>query len=319
MRRSALASASVALAVLIAWLGAFAGGTASAAFPGAPGLIALARSADSDESSIWVLDWQTGAARRLTHEGYASEPAFSPDGRWIAFRSDDSWRGYLNIWAIRVNGTGLHRLTLGRGELGAGSPAFSANGRWIAFTAEARGGGYEIDRVAVAGGHRRVLVPGTRRSSATSPSYSPDGRHLAWVQGPEVLRGKAVPHIFVGNTSGGGGRRLTSGTEPQFSPDGRSLVFTRDHRCASGLVGAEIDTISLDTGGQSIVKQVCGASLWAPTYSPDGAWIAYTLFTGEKSQLGFVPAPGVTPTYQPLPGLGTDMPVDEIPSWQPVR
>src|SRR5690349_4313982 len=86
-------------------LGAMHVRLASAAFPGAPGLIALQRSADPDASDIWLLNWQTGATRQLTHRGYNAEPAFSPNGRWIAFRGDASWHGYLNIWAIRVDGT----------------------------------------------------------------------------------------------------------------------------------------------------------------------------------------------------------------------
>ena len=254
----------------------------------------------------------------MTHRGYAAAPTFSPNGEWIAFRSDASWHGYLNIWTIRVNGTGLHRLTLGRGDLGADAPAFSANGRWVAFAAESRGGGNEIDRVALSGGHRRVLVPGTSKSSSYGPTYSPDGRHLAWVQSPEVLRGREVAHIYLGNANGRGGHRLTSGSEPQFYPDGRSIVFTRERRCTNGTSGSEIAVVSLDTRQQSLVKQACGVDLYAPTYSPDGAWIAYTIFAGEKSQLGFVPVPGVTPPYTPLSGLGTDLPVDEVPSWQPL-
>lgn len=318
MGRAALAGAALTLAALLAWFAALPADDASAAFPGAPGLIALARAADPDESSIWVLDWRTGAARQLTQEGYAADPAFSPNGRWISFRSDASRYGRLNIWAIRADGTGLHRLILGHGELEADSPAFSANGRWVAFTAASPNGGRQIERVALSGGHRRVLVPGAPRRSAATPDYSPDGRHLAWVQGPEMLRGNAEPHIYVGNAMGRGGRRLTNGDEPQFSPDGRSIVFTRRIRCSGRVPGAEIDIHRLDSGQEWHLKQVCGAELWAPTYSPDGAWIAYSIFTGEKSELGFLPVPGAMPSYQPLSGLGNDLPVDQEPSWQPL-
>ncbi len=320
MKPSALVGIAFACAAMAFCLGLLDSDAASASFPGAPGLIALARSSDADSSNIWVLDWRTGEARQLTEQDYASEPAFSPDGEWIAFRSDASWHGYLNIWAVKVDGTELHRLTLGHGDLGAGSPAFSANGHWVAFSAEApHGEGYEIDRVALTGGHRRVLVPSTRRRSAGSPSYSPDGKHLAWVQGPALLGGKAEPHIFVGDAQGRGARRLTNGSSPQFSPDGGSIVFTRERRCRGGLVDSEIAIRSLATNQESHVKQICGADLWAPTYSPDGTWIIYTLFNGSESQLGFVPVPNATPSYQPLPGLGTDLPVDELPSWQPLR
>lgn len=303
-----LGSALVALYADPAW----------AAFPGSPGLIALQRSADPNASDIWTLDWQTGTARRLTHRGYNGEPSFSPDGHWIAFRSDASNYGRLNIWAIRANGKGLHGLTLGHGELGVDSPAFSANGRWVAFTAEAPRGGYEIDRVALSGGHRRVLVPGTANSSAVAPSYSPDGRRLVWVGGPEVLFGRTRPHIFIGDLNGQDVRRLTAGNEPEFSPNGNSIAFVREHECASGQPGAEIATLSLVTGQQWQVKASCTVHLADPTYSPDGSWVAYTAYTAEKSELGFVQAPNALPSFAPMAGLGTELSVDEAPTWQPV-
>lgn len=301
-------------------IGLIAPGVASATFPGKPGLIALQRSADPDGSNIWLLDWQTGAARQLTSGDFDGVPTFSPNGEWIAFRSDASWHGYLNIWAIRTNGSDLHRLTKGKGDLSRDEPAFSANGRWVAFTAEAPGrNGYQIERVALSGGHRRDLVPGTRRKSAWAPVYSPDGKHLAWVAGPEVGTHTSEPHIYLGDAQGQHARRLTAGGAPEFSPDGHSLVFLRDLGCPGGLSGSEIDVLSLDSGQLTHVKQSCGQLLRSPSFSPDGTWIVYTIDSEEGSALGFVSVPGTMAGYTPLSGLGTDLPVDEAASWQPAR
>ncbi|MEX2447434.1 MAG: hypothetical protein WD404_01660 [Solirubrobacterales bacterium] len=285
-----------------------------AAFPGSPGLIAVQRSLDSgNTSAIWVLDWQTGEARRLTHRGYSRSPDFSPDGRWIAFVSDLP-RGRLNIWAIRPNGKGLRRLTKGRGELAAESPSFSTNGRWVAFSAESRSGRRQIERVAFGGGHRRVLVPQRGKVSAFSPSYSPDGRRLAWVQWRESRR--VVPHIYIGRPDGRGGRRVTTGTEPKFSPDGRSIVFLRESRCGENRLRSEIDTMSLDTGQLRHVKSVCGTELGSPTYSPDGGWITYTVYSDESSKIAFSPVSRIVSQIAPSAGFGAIG--DAAPSWQPI-
>jgi len=305
-----------ALLVVVLCFGFASARQAHAAFPGEPGLIAVQRSPDSDKSSeIWVLDWQTGAARQLTTRGYNRSPAFSPNGHWIAFVSDIP-RGWFNIWAIRPDGSGLRRLTKGWGEHGAEDPAFSADGRSVAFTAESHQGGREVARVALSGGHWRTLIPQRGKVSAFDPSYSPDGRHLAWVEYREAPR--ALPHIFIGNPSGRGTRRLMVGSEPEFSPDGRSIVSLREGRCASGRVGTEIDILSLDTGQLSHVRSSCGDELDSPTYSPDGGWIAYTVYSEERSEIAFSSVFGVSSQIAPPAGLGADLPVDASPSWQPI-
>lgn len=313
-RRTGVWAALVTLALSS---GPVLAGQASAAFPGSPGLIAVQRSADPNASNIWILDWQTGATRQLTHGDFDAEPDFSPNGQWIAFRSDASWHGYLNIWAIRVDGSGLHRLTKGKGDLEAESPAFSANGRWVAFFAEPLGQDRtQIDRVSLSGGHRQVLIVPGRGEYAISPTYSPDGGHLAWVQGSEAP--KAEPHIYIGDTLGRHSRRLTYGIEPQFSPDGRSIVYVRRGLCAKVILGSEIAILSLETGQLWQVKASCGVLFEGPTFSPDGSWLAYTMSSGEKSELEFAPVPLATPSFTPLAGIGTDLPVDEAPSWQSI-
>lgn len=217
---------------------------------------------------------------------------------------------------MRPDGSGLRRLTKGWGEHGAESPAFSADGHWVAFSAESRQGGQEIARVALSGGHWRTLVPQRGKVSAFAPSYSPDGRHLAWVQFREAPR--ALPYIFIGSPSGRGGRRVTVGNKPEFSPDGHAIVFLREGRCPNGIRGTEIDTLTLDTGQLRQVRLSCGVELDSPTYSPDGGWITYTVYLGERSEIAFSPVFDFPSLIAPQPGLGADLPVNAAPSWQPI-
>jgi TolB protein len=49
-------------------------------------------------------------AQRLTHgRAYDGEPAWSPDGRWIAFRS--TRHGNAELYVVKPDGSGLRRLT----------------------------------------------------------------------------------------------------------------------------------------------------------------------------------------------------------------
>lgn len=288
-----------------------------ATFPGSPGLIAVQRSPEPEafSSAIWILDWQTGTGRQLTARGYNRSPAFSPDGRWIAFISDLP-RSYLNVWAIRPDGSGLHRLTKGRGNLGAESPTFSANGRWVAFSAVSRDGGREIARVAAGGGHRRVLVPAEGNLSTFSPRYSPDGRRLAWVQ---VREGSDSPAaVYVGRTDGRNRQRVATGLEPDFSPDGQSLVFLRQDRCRGGGLRTALVTFALGSREQQQVASSCESEIGEPAFSPDGDWIVYTINGEERSEIAFLPTPGSSSAIMPPSGFGADFPINAAPSWQAV-
>jgi Tol biopolymer transport system component len=62
----------------------------------------------------------------------ASQPQYSPDGRWIAFRSDEASDTSGNIWLVHPDGTDLHKLTHTPADTGKWqSCAFSPDGRFV--------------------------------------------------------------------------------------------------------------------------------------------------------------------------------------------
>jgi dipeptidyl aminopeptidase/acylaminoacyl peptidase len=90
-----------------------------------------------DPSNLWLADVADGAVRRLTGGASRDEqPAWSPDGRRIAFTSnrhrdaDLTWR--TDIYAVEVDGGGVTRITGGKGDRVFGHAAWSPDGRWIA-------------------------------------------------------------------------------------------------------------------------------------------------------------------------------------------
>jgi len=127
------------------------------------------------------------------------EPAFSPPGGRLAFSSDG------DLWVSRRDGSDARRIV----QRGA-SPTWSARG-WIAF---ARRG--NVWRVRPGGGNLRRLTG----RGGSSPAWSPHGTKLAFARGDGIL---------VLDLRSGRVRRAISGTSAlsiAWSPDGRRLAWT---------------------------------------------------------------------------------------------
>ncbi len=114
--------------------------------------------------------------RLTTGSDLNTEPTVSPDGEWVAYASDRSGEGNLDIWMQRLSGGEAVRLT--RDAADDREPAFSADGSRIAFRSERDGGGIYV-MPAHSSGEARLLVP-----EAHGPRFSPDGRWLAYSIGP---------------------------------------------------------------------------------------------------------------------------------------
>ena len=77
----------------------------------------------------------SGRTRITSGAAWDEEPAWSPDGKWIAFASDRN--GNFDIYAVRPDGTGLRQLTASTCE--DTEPSWSPDGSRIVFTSR-RGG-----------------------------------------------------------------------------------------------------------------------------------------------------------------------------------
>ncbi len=151
--------------------------------------------------------------------GLTSFPALSPDGKLLAYASDRSGEGNLDIWVQQVGGGEPIRLT--RHEADDSEPSFSPDGTKVAFRSERDGGGVYV--VSALGGEARRIADQGR-----GPRFSPDGNSVAYWVGDLGIFSRN--RMYVAPATGGQPRQMEaeffSAFHPLWSPDGKHLLFT---------------------------------------------------------------------------------------------
>jgi Tol biopolymer transport system component/tRNA A-37 threonylcarbamoyl transferase component Bud32 len=227
-------------------------------------------------SALILYDLVTRQLRTLaTHTPFMWGPAFSPDGRRIAFsRSevDGSW----HLWTIATNETTPSKLT--ETPLSELYPRFTPDGAWVLYQTWAPP--RSVWRVPVAGGapERLAHIDG---GGAAYADVSPDGRWIAYTR----EEGDAE-RIYIVGVGGGPSRLLlpSRGTVPRWSPDGRRIAFSPDRSRLSGI-------FVVDAGGGTPARLAEDGG-W-PVWWPDGRKVAYVgMATDDSQELRVVPVDG---------------------------
>ncbi|HSG07839.1 MAG TPA: S9 family peptidase [Longimicrobiales bacterium] len=222
-------------------------------------------------TEIWTVPVAGGEPRPFitSESGSNSSPAWSPDGRQIAFVSSRGGNG-SQIYLIPVDGGEARALTDVEG--GAAGPVWSRDGRRIVFASSvAPVGDPTAERL------REIAERGSEAKVYDDLQY----RH--WDEWEDGQRS----HVFVLDVATRQSRDVTPGpydTPPvalggfsdyDVSPDGEEVAFVRNTDVPS-MVGTGNDVWLVPAGGgEPRLLTSSDANDVAPRYSPDGRFIAY--------------------------------------------
>lgn len=220
------------------------------------------------------------------------QPAFSPDGERIAFRSSRDGGG---IFVMGRTGEAVRRIT------NAGfNPAWSPDGKAIAYTSgrmelrpQNSEGRSELWVVGANGDQPRKLYEG----DATLPSWSPAGRRIAFSQrGANDQRRITIASIAA---AGGTAQIVPTGTldidwNPVWSPDGRFLYYASDRAGSMNLWRIAVDETSGAARGEPQPITTPAPFVAHISIARDGTHLAYSsvLETQNIQRLRFDPDKG---------------------------
>ena len=196
-----------------------------------------------ERSDLWIVN-SGGQIKRLTDDGFNhTAPAFSPDGRNIAFRRQQSLSaviaakqnhgGAVDVYRMSADGGELESVTSGW-DLLPGNTAWSSDGRFIYFSGGI-GGSNHLFRVAAAGGSVEQITKGERGLSGFSMSAAFDRVAYAATDSTHPSE------VFAARIDGGDEKKLSRFndalmSELNLSPAERILYPSKDGTQIEGWV-----------------------------------------------------------------------------------
>ena len=220
----------------------------------------------SMRGDIWKIPVSGGEAIALT-EGphYYFEPAWSPDGKRLAVSMDVD--GNLDIGVVSAEGGAVERLT--HDPHNDVEPAWSHDGGGLYFVSD-RGGRFHVFRHDLATNTDSMVTDGP--GDQFQPAVSPDGTQLAYVG---TVRGYlGTGGIWTMPTAGGTPKLVhyeesEYHTKPAWTPDGRSFLYVSDE------MGSNDVDIMPASGGNPVRLTADDWNEFAPSPSPDGTRFAF--------------------------------------------
>lgn len=184
------------------------------------------------DGKLWVVPWRGGRSRRLVEsDGRQRAPAWSPDGRQIAYIAETPDQSAIAVVDVAnlAKGPAWPRRVSGDADF-VQDPAWSPDSQQLAWHEwDVPNMPWDGSRIVLADlrtGERRTVAGGDDVATA-QPRFSPDGKHLAFLSD----HGGWL-NLWIANTDGSNSRPLVAEEfehgPPAWSPGARSYAWSPD-------------------------------------------------------------------------------------------
>jgi Tol biopolymer transport system component len=224
-------------------------------------------------------------------------PAFSPDGRRLAFACMLSY-GVNALYVMALPGGSVRQVALIHGDfMGL---AWAGEGRHVLFASDG-----ELWRVDAGGGEPVKLLSGRDLSL---PAVSRGGERLAYAQEIANVNLWRLPLPGPGQSAGPPVKVVSSSrvqVQPAYSPDGRGLAFVSDRSGTD-----EVWISNVDGSDPRPLTSFGGPWTGSPSWSPDGRQVALDSRASGESAIYVVRVDGGLPQR-----VATGLPDSATPWW----
>jgi len=227
-------------------------------------------------STLWIVPAQGGEAKPLTQVGTPpgghGAPAWSPDGKRIAFEVDNF--NSSTIWSVSTSRNDIIPM-LPNAPQNTGNPIYSPDGKSLYYCTT--GGLWKLQVAPVSGAPvgEPVQIAGAAPTIIKHLTISADGKKIAYSALLHSSNLMAVPLAPGSSEAAGAPLALTRDNSarnnfPAFSPDGRKVAYTSFRPGSSG------DIWVMDADGKNPVQVTTAPSIEAlPSWFPQMNQIAF--------------------------------------------